>query len=174
LCGRHWVSRKLPPPIFHSSPEQPSLAKQVPGRRKKAGVRSLRIHHSLAIMIVLRIFPGLDPGNVPGPEDFPPSMLPGTPRPDFLCRPLFLDFYPTPEVKNPDAYRAPLYIYCLTPLFAEAMKWKNTVIDPERIRVLRRELMRQRTATFCWRPAGRTWDWQNPGGDSGSGVLSSA
>ena len=65
------------------------------------------------------------------------------------------------------------------PIVAEAMKWKNTVIIPERIAILRRESLRQYTATFCWHPAGRTRPRQSPAarhgrsGGAGSGARRS-
>jgi hypothetical protein len=52
-------------------------------------------------------------------------------------------------------------------IVAEAMKWKNTVIIPERIAILRRESSRQCTATFCWHPSGQTRHRQSPAARQG-------
>ena len=57
------------------------------------------------------------------------------------------------------------------PIFDEAMIPKNTVIDPEQITILRRELVRQCVATFCWHPAGATRHRQSPGGREGDSEL---
>jgi len=46
------------------------------------------------------------------------------------------------------------------PHFDEAMDRKNTVNVPELIVVLRRELVRQLVAAFCWHPAGTPRYWQ--------------
>ena len=53
------------------------------------------------------------------------------------------------------------------PSFDEAMNQENAVILPEYIQVLRRELMRLLVATFCWHPAGLTWELQAGGAGRG-------
>jgi hypothetical protein len=75
--------------------------------------------------------------------------------------------------KNPAPYPAPLYQFCLTPFFAEAIIPKNAVILPEQSGVFRRESMRYPVATLQSSPPGPTCHRQSPevrGGVAGRGV----